>query len=207
MRVKSLVILVLSFLIISGCATLPDSGTADKMTKYEIAGDHAIGSPDADITIAVYFSPTCSHCANWHKTIFPRLRADYIDTGKVRFIYREFPTPPVRLAEAGLMIARCADEEKYFENIERQFEQWDSLVVSARNGKAKAAYTQLAQDSGLSKDEFNQCLANEEEYEAMEKAVKLGVEKGISAVPTLIINGEIAKVYTYDEIETYLSKL
>ncbi|WP_017932655.1 DsbA family protein [Robiginitomaculum antarcticum] len=170
-------------------------------SQYELAGDHAIGNPDAKVTVVEYASVTCSHCATWHKTVWPQFRKDYVDTGKVRFIYREFPTSPVKLAETGFMIARCADEDKYFANIGLQYERQAALFEAAGNGEAKKAYTELARAAGLSEDEFEQCLANEDEYEAMQTVIKGGFERGVSATPTFIINGDIAKVYMLEDFD------
>jgi len=82
-----------------------------------VAGDHAIGNPDAKVTVVEYASVTCGHCANWHTSVYPEFKAQYVDTGKVRYVFREFPTPPQRLAHTGFLIANCADENKFFDNI------------------------------------------------------------------------------------------
>ena len=170
-------------------------------TQYEVAGDHAIGNADAKVTVVEYASVTCAHCATWHKTVWPQLRKDYVDSGKVRFVYREFPTRPVRLAETGFMIARCADEDKYFANIALQYERQEALITAAQNQQAKQAYTELARAAGLSEEEFEQCITNEAEYEAMQTVIKGGFERGVSATPTFIINGEIKKVYRIEDFD------
>ena len=72
-------------------------------------GDNVLGSPDAPVTIIEYASMTCPHCAHFHETTYPQLKAKYIDTGKVRFIFREFPLD--QLAAAGSMLARCAGKD------------------------------------------------------------------------------------------------
>ena len=177
------------------------SGANGERSQYEVAGDHAIGNPDAKVTVIEYASVTCGHCAGWHKTVWPQFRKDYVDTGKVRFVYREFPTSPVRLAETGFMIARCADEDKYFANIALQYERQNALINAAQNGTAKQAYTELARAAGLSEEEFEACIANEAEYEAMQEVIKGGFERGVQATPTFIINGEIKKVYTLESFD------
>lgn len=178
-----------------------EGSSSSERTQYEVEGDHAIGNADAKVTVVEYASVTCAHCATWHKTVWPQMRKDYVDTGKVRFVYREFPTSPVRLAETGFMIARCADEDKYFANIALQYERQEALINSARNGTAKQAYTELARTAGLSEDEFETCLANEAEYEAMQDVIKGGFERGVQATPTFIVNGEIKKVYKIEDFD------
>lgn len=180
------------------------AGQTGERSQYEVAGDHAIGNPDAKVTIVEYASVTCSACANWHKTVWPQFRKDYVDTGKVRFVYREFPTPPVRLSETGFMIARCADQDKYFANIGLQYERQAALFEAARNGEAKKAYTDLARAAGLSEEEFEQCLANEDEYKAMQLVIRDGQERGVGTTPTFLINGEISKVWTLDTFDEAL---
>lgn len=192
-----------SAMTLAACGGGSDSAASSdsERTQYEVAGDHAIGSADAKVTVVEYASVTCAHCATWHKTVWPQIRKDYVDTGKVRFVYREFPTSPVRLAETGFMIARCADEDKYFANIALQYERQTALINAARNQQAKQAYTELARAAGLSEEEFEQCLANEAEYEAMQDVIKGGFERGVSATPTFIINGEIKKVFKIEDFD------
>ena len=90
-------------------------------------GDEALGSATAPVTIVEYASMTCPHCAHFHETTFPELKKKYIDTGKVRFIFREFPLDA--LAAAGSMLARCAGKDKYFPMIETLFSQQKEWVV------------------------------------------------------------------------------
>src|SRR5439155_18141168 len=90
-------------------------------------GDNSLGSPDAPVTIVEYASMTCPHCAHFHETAFPELKKKYIDTGKVRFIFREFPLDS--LALAGSMLARCAGTDRFFPMIETLFAQQKEWVV------------------------------------------------------------------------------
>src|SRR5207302_2037359 len=90
-------------------------------------GDNALGSSDAPVTIVEYASMTCPHCAHFHETTFPEMKKKYIDTGKVRFIFREFPLDA--LAAAGSMLARCSGKDKYFPMIETLFSQQREWVV------------------------------------------------------------------------------
>lgn len=197
-------------MLFSACS---DSGTVDATqgaavaNPYEVDGDHAIGNPNATVTIVEYASVTCGHCANWHEAVWPELRKDYVDSGKVRFIYREFPTAPVALAEVGFLIANCAPEDKYFANIALQYEKQSTLINSAQQGRAKEEYTNLAKAAGLSEEEFNACIANEEEYERMQAVVQDGFEKGVTGTPSFFINGEKKSVFTIDDFDTELAAL
>ena len=84
-------------------------------------GDRSLGKDDAPVTIVEYASMTCPHCAHFHETTYPELKKRYIDTGKVRFIFREFPLDP--LAAGASMLARCADKDQFFPLIETLFQQ------------------------------------------------------------------------------------
>src|SRR5262245_3685832 len=96
----------------------PSSGEvslAELMTPGPL-GDMELGNPNAPVTIVEYASMTCPHCAHFHEAVYPELKKKYIDTGKVRFIFREFPLDP--LAAGASAIARCAGKDKFFPLIE-----------------------------------------------------------------------------------------
>ena len=81
-------------------------------------GDMALGAPEgAKVTVVEYASPTCIHCAMWQKNTWPAFKAKYVDTNKVRYVFRELPTPPTEIAAAGVLLARCAGPDKYFDVI------------------------------------------------------------------------------------------
>jgi len=94
--------------------TVPKRG-GDLMTPSPL-GEQALGQASAPVTIIEYASMTCPHCAHFHETTYPELKKRYIDTGKVRFIFREFPLDSV--AATAFMVARCADKDKFFPLIE-----------------------------------------------------------------------------------------
>lgn len=190
--------------LLASCGDNAATGNSGERTQYEVEGDHAIGNPDAAVTVVEYASVTCTHCADWHKAVWPELRKKYVDSGKIRFVYREFPAPAstAKLAETGFMIARCADEDKYFANLSLQYERQGALLSAAQNGQAREAYTDLARVAGLSEDEFKACLANDEEYAAMKAVIKGGFERGVNVTPTFFINGEKTKAFTLDDFET-----
>lgn len=176
------------------------SGNLER-SQYELAGDHAIGDPNAPITVVEYASVTCGACANWHAAVYPELRKKYIDTGKVRFVFREFPTPPENLATVGFLIANCAAEDKFFQNISLQFERQRELINSAREGRARAEYEALAKVAGLSTAEYEACLKDEDERAKLDAVIREGRERGISSTPSFIINGVQEKVFTLEQFE------
>jgi len=151
-------------------------------------GDRSLGKDDAPVTIIEYASMTCPHCAQFHETTYPELKKRYIDTGKVRFIFREFPLDP--LAAGASMLARCADKEQYFPLIETLFHQQRQWAVE----KPIPPLMALAKQAGFSEQKFNACLSDQKMLDAMQVEQKRASEKfGVTSTPTLFVNGRILK--------------
>lgn len=163
----------------AAAADLSDLNTAPAM------GEKSLGNPEAPVTIIEYAAATCSHCANFHTGTFKELKTEFIDTGKIHFILREFPFGDAGLA--AFMIARCAPEDKYFPIIDVLFEQqakWHSQdIFKELQGIAKLA--------GFTEKTFDACLKNEEIAKGIlairEKASK---SYGVDSTPTFFINGK-----------------
>jgi len=147
----------------------------------------ALGDPKAPNTVIEYASMTCPHCANFEKTTFPDLKKRYIDTGKVRFIFREFPLDP--LASAGFMLARCAgekDHDKYFAMIETLFRQQERWVTA----KPVPPLLAIAKQAGFTEESFDACLANQTLLDGIEKVRQRAIDKfKVQSTPTFFING------------------
>src|SRR5947199_3127821 len=138
--------------------SFPDSAAAQSAPSGEVSvadllvpgplGDEIQGQADAPVTIVEYASMTCPHCSHFHETTYPELKKKYIDTGKVRFIFREFPLDP--LAAAGSMLARCAGGDKYFPMIESLFAQQRDWVTQ----KPLQPMLAIAKQAGFTQDSF-----------------------------------------------------
>src|SRR5262245_21089582 len=111
----------------------------------------SLGDPKAPVTIIEYASMSCPHCAAFHESTYPDLKKKYIDTGKVRFIFREFPLD--QLAAAAFMLARCGDKDRYFGMIEILFAQQRDWVVQ----RPLQPLMGIAKQAGLSEQQFNEC--------------------------------------------------
>lgn len=150
-------------------------------------GDMTMGPENAKVTVVEYASASCPHCANFYKTTFPDLKKDYIDTGKIRFIFREFPHNQPALA--AFMLARCAPKEKYFPLIDMFFTQQDTWLEKPLEGLQK-----IAQLAGFTKESFDACLKNEAVAKGI-LAVRDQADKdfGVDSIPTFFINGELLK--------------
>jgi len=150
--------------------------------------DEMLGSADAPVTIVEYASMTCPHCAHFHETTLPELKAKYIDTGKARLIFREFPFDP--RAEAGFMLARCS-KDNYFPMIDVLFKQqrnWASVE------NAKDALLQISKLAGFSQESFEACLTDQKLLDDVRSVQKRGSDEfKVDSTPTFFINGNTYK--------------
>ncbi|MBB6466989.1 protein-disulfide isomerase [Aminobacter lissarensis] len=165
-------------------------GTVD-MAKLVEAGslpDMIIGKADAPVTIVEYASMTCPHCAHFHETTLPALKTKYIDTGKARLIYREFPFDP--LAEAGFMLARCS-KDNYFPMVDVLFKQQQSWAGSQN---PKDALLQISKLAGFTQESFEACLTDQKLLDDI-RAVRARGENDfkVDSTPTFFINGKVYK--------------
>jgi protein-disulfide isomerase len=174
----------------------PSVPVADLM-KPSPLGEMAIGDEKAPITVIEYASMTCPHCAHFSEVTFPELKKRYIDTGKVRFIFREFPLD--QLAAAGFILARCAGPDKFFPLVETLFAQQRDWVVQ----RPLAPLMAIAKQAGLSQQAFEACLDNKEMLEGMEKVRNQAAEKfGVNSTPTFFVNGKrLAGALSIEEME------
>ena len=195
--------LILGASTLAATAAFASSGHAAidvaKLHAPPAEGEMAMGPEDAKVVVVEYASASCPHCANFYKETFPALKKDYIDTGKIRFIFREFPHNQPALA--AFMLARCAPKDKYFPLIEMFFEQQDSWLQAPLEGLQK-----IAQLAGFTKESFDACLKNE----AVAKGIlavrdQASNEFGVDSIPTFFINGELLKGET--SIEEFRKKI
>jgi len=148
-------------------------------------GDVMIGSDKAPVTIIEYASMTCPHCAHFEETTLPELKKRYIDTGKVRYVMREFPLDA--LAAAGFMLARCAGKDKYEAVIETLFAKQAEWAVPQPIEPLKA----IAKQFGFTEESFNACLANQKVLDDIQAVRDHAVNKlGVNSTPTFFVNGK-----------------
>jgi protein-disulfide isomerase len=148
--------------------------------------DMVIGSPDAKVTIIEYASLTCPHCAAFHANTLPALKERYIDTGKVKLAFRDFPLDGLALRAA--MVAHCAGNDRYFGMLGILFSrqmQWataqDPLLAIAG----------IARQAGMSEDQFKTCIADKAvEKTVLDSALEADKSLGVNATPSFFINGQ-----------------
>ena len=163
--------------------------------------DRVLGSEDAEITIVEYASMTCPHCKAFHENTFPELKEKYIDTGKVKFIFREFPIDTAAMAAS--MLARCAPEKVYFEVIDLLFENFEDWT------EKEDKYTpllDLARQVGLSQGDFDACLSDQELSNGIKEIKDRAAQDfEVRSTPSLFINGELRRgALSFADIERIL---
>jgi len=179
-------------------AETPEPDLAE-LAKPGPAGDIVLGSEKAPVTIIEYASMTCPHCAHFSNTTFPELQKRYIDTGKVRFIFREFPLDA--LAAAGFMLARCAGSDKFMPIVETLFAKQPEWMVQKPVEPLRA----IAKQFGYTEQSFDQCLANQKVLDDIQVVRDRAAEKlGVNSTPTFFVNG---KKLTGDQSIEALAKL
>jgi protein-disulfide isomerase len=146
-------------------------------------GEMTLGPDTAKVTVIEYASATCPHCAAFYNDTFGALKKEYIDTGKIKFVFREFPHQDAALA--AFMLARCAPKEKYFPLIDVFFAtqpEWTQNPLAGLN--------KIAQQAGFTQESFDACMKNETVAKEI-LAVRSKAEGfGVTGIPTFFVNGE-----------------
>jgi len=160
-------------------------------SALENATDFPMGSKDAKVVMIEYASITCPHCANFHTNVLPTIKEKYITPGKVRYVFREFPTMPVELATAGHLLARCAGGEKRDQVIDALMRGQSELVTQAQGPSgAKQALLNVAVSVGMNEAQFDACMANQDQLKILVEVQEGGVKAGVQGTPSIFINGE-----------------
>jgi protein-disulfide isomerase len=167
--------------------------------------DLVMGSPDAKVTIVEYASMTCGHCQQFHTKVLPDLKTKYIDTGKVKLVFREFPLDP--RAFAASMLARCAGGDKSFPLVGALFDTQADWAFVKENPKPKLF--EVAKQAGFTQESFDKCLTDQKLLDQL-SAVRARASDvfGVSATPTFFINGKRhVTAPTVEEFEKTLQPL
>lgn len=177
---------------ILGLATAACSGAADTndAAASAAAGDIPMGSADAPVEIVEYASTTCGHCRTFHISVLPGLKSNYIATGQAKYIFRDFPTPPARVAAAGGAIARCAGEAKYYDVIDDLFKYQNEILEATQRGGALDKLVEIGERAGLDRAAVEACVSDEDVLAQISANVELGQSKGVNSTPTVFVNGE-----------------
>ncbi len=174
---------------------------ADLM-KPPTLGDMALGADEGatKVTIVEYASATCPHCAAFHKDVWPKLKADYIDNKKIRFVFREFPLNDPALA--AFMIARAAPKESYFPLIDVYFDTLQTWAQDPATGLLN-----IAKQAGFTQEKFDATLRDEKLAKGIMEIRDGGVKFGVKGTPTFFVNGKpLEGEITYDNLKAEIDK-
>jgi protein-disulfide isomerase len=173
-------------------SAIPTSGgggetvSADDLMVAGPLGERALGDPAAKVTVVEYASMTCSHCAAFHEETFTPFKEKYVDTGKVRFIFREFPLDA--LATSAFMLARCMPEDRYFPVVDILFRQQQNWAFV--DDPATALFNVVKQ-AGFTQESFRACLTNQNILDGVNSVKDRGSKEfGVASTPTFFINGK-----------------
>ena len=180
--------------------------SASDVAKPQSLPDMALGPATSPVTITEYASMTCGHCANFNETVFPKIKSEYIDSGKIRYVFREFPLDIK--AAAGSMLARCIakdDAGKYFAVVDMLFKQQNDWV--AKN--TAETLTRIGKQAGLSQQAVEDCLKDQALLDKIAADQKFASEVlKVNSTPTFFINGEMVKGATsFEEFDKRIKAL
>jgi protein-disulfide isomerase len=166
--------------------------------------EHVEGSPDAKVVVIEYLSPTCPHCARFQNEVYPELKAQYIDTGKIRYI----PRPYVRnvLDDVVFMLAEAAGPERYLDVINTFFKSQDQWVLSQTPDDAMFA---IAQQLGFTKETYEAALTNQTLFSGMEEMREQATKDfKVQGTPTFYVNGKmLTGEQTLDDLKAAIDPL
>lgn len=183
-------------------APLSADGTPNmaELMKPGPLGEKVLGNPNAPATIIEYASLTCPFCRKFHVTTYPQVKKELIDTGKVRYIIREFPIG--RSAGTAAIVARCAPEKDFFVLYDKFLTQQKTWV--SQEVRPDAIYKVAAQ-IGMTRKAFDACLNNKEVEEGLRTVKQRGRAFGVSGTPTFFINGKMTRgPLTFDQIKAMI---
>lgn len=154
--------------------------------------DHVTGDAAAPNTLIVYASVTCPHCADWFSNQLPILQKKLINKGKMKMVFREFPTGPVQVSMAGFQLANCAPDEKYFDVLQYQMENQKETFDALGEGKAIERFLEIAKVADITtQEDMFACFDNKDGFERVEEAMSRARAAKLTGVPALILNGKV----------------
>jgi protein-disulfide isomerase len=180
--------------------------SASDVAKPVSLPDMALGPANAPVTVTEYASMTCPHCAAFNENVFPKIKSEYIDSGKVRYVFREFPLDIK--AAAGSMLARCIakdDSGKYFAVIDLLFKQQNDWVTK----NTTETLTRIGKQAGLSQQAVEDCLKDQALLDKIAADQKFANEVlKVNSTPTFFINGEMIRGETsFEEFDKKIKSL
>jgi protein-disulfide isomerase len=180
--------LIATGLAASGAAFIAAPTIARAAPLPPAEGDMALGSPKAKVQVVEYASLSCTHCAHWNNEVFPVFKARFIDTGKVRYVFREYLTEPYQFAAAGYLLARRVGAARYFQVIDAIFKQQDAIFQSE---DLWGGLLKIGKSFGLTEAQFTAALQDKAGLDAVNARVEKATARDkIEVTPTFFVNGQ-----------------
>jgi len=193
-----------SFLVAAAAAVaVPGVAFAQEISLEKALAERVIGKAEAPITIVEYASLTCPHCARFHMETLPKIKAAYIDTGKAKLIFRDFPFDGLALRAAAL--ARCAPQERYFAVLDTLFQQQETW---SRAKDPLAAIGNIGKLAGMSQATVDACFKDTKLMDSIVQIRLDGEKQGVDSTPTFLIGGKkISGAQPFEEFDKLLKSL
>ncbi len=185
---------------------LPGAANAQESAAAEVTvQEMVLGAEDAPVEIIEYASYTCPHCANFHKGVFKDLKADYIDSGKVKFTYREVYFD--RYGLWGSLVARCGGEDRFFGITEMIYDTQSEWARAGSEAAIADELRKIGKIAGIENDQLEACLSNGDQARALIEWYQANAEEhGISSTPSFVIDGTTYSNMSYDEFKEIINE-
>lgn len=172
-----------------------------------VLGDVPLGKADAPVTMIEYAALTCSHCRDFWKWELPKLKSTYLDTGKVKLIYRDFPIDGQGMGLLFASVARCGGEAKYVDMVDEFFTRQYDLLNAAQTGSALPVLAEIGAKHGLTQDQILTCIDHRPDLkDAINKMQAEGSAKGVNSTPTIFINDQVVSNPTWENVVAAIEK-
>lgn len=168
------------------------------------AADRVLGRADAPVTVIEYASFTCSHCAAWTNEVLPTFKARYIDTGKVKLVFRDLPTQPAQVAATAAAIGRCAAPGKFFD-VAHHFMAGQAAAFAS--GDARDWYMGAIAVSGRTLPQIETCLADPATQASLQQEVEAAIAAGVNGTPTFFVNGRRTMDHSIETLSAAIDPL
>ena len=186
MRKLARVLLAAAVLIGTAAAVRQDAAPAPPVH----ANDRVLGQASAPVTVVEYASFTCHVCGDWHELVWPEFKRRFVDTGRVKFVFRNMPTAPAELSGPAAALARCAVPEKFYDTVAALF---DGQAALLRGGDQSVWFGAAVAASGRTQAQIDACVARPEIRTFLEAEVAAGAATGITGTPAFFVNGRMVR--------------
>jgi len=183
-------VLLILALAVAPFATAPAPAMATQQVAPVTAQDRSIGRPDAPVTVIEYASFACPACADWHQLVYPVFRQRFVDTGRVRLVFRNLPTPPEQMSLPAHALARCAAPERFFD-VASALMQGQAGVL--RGGAVQNWYAPAIAVSGRTRAQIDACVTTPATRAAINRDIDSATAAGAEYTPSFFVNGRLVR--------------